>query len=236
LIVGITRVRNEELILADTLAHFQQWCDQIILYDDCSTDDTVTLALDSNAAVIAGDEWRSDRVAENTRHRKRLFDEACRAGAEWVLCFDADERLEGTLPELTADAYTFRLYDGYMADGYDVPYTDGPLAELPRLWGPEYRDIRMLFRANPQRVTWARPGMRQPDVLGCVKRAPMDVRHYGKCLSVKHWEETCDYYIKHFPQWRAKWWARKGKAIHSRSDFLRPLVPWERLNSVAVPL
>ena len=53
-------------------------------------------------------------------------------------------------------------------------------------------------------------------------------QHYGKALSVEHWEETCDYYIRHFPfdTYGRKWRDRKGQAIHTQSDFMRPLYEW----------
>ena len=53
-------------------------------------------------------------------------------------------------------------------------------------------------------------------------------QHYGKSLSVEHWEETCDYYIRHFPfdTYGRKWLDRKGRAIHTQSDFMRPLYEW----------
>ena len=64
-------------------------------------------------------------------------------------------------------------------------------------------------------------------------------QHYGKSLSIEHWEETCDYYIKHFPfdTYGRKWTERKGKAVHTESDFGRPLYEWgERLFANAVKL
>ena len=53
-------------------------------------------------------------------------------------------------------------------------------------------------------------------------------QHYGKSLSVDHWEETCEYYIRHFPfdTYGRKWRERKGRAIHTQSDFMRPLYEW----------
>ena len=47
-------------------------------------------------------------------------------------------------------------------------------------------------------------------------------------LSVEHWEETCDYYMRHFPfdTYGRKWRDRKGRAIHTQSDFMRPLYEW----------
>src|SRR5690606_18408987 len=77
MIVGITRVRNESLILADTLHHYLQHCDRILLYDDCSTDATAQIAESfDRVTVIRGDEWREDRRAEETRHRGLLLEMA----------------------------------------------------------------------------------------------------------------------------------------------------------------
>ena len=44
MLVGITRVRDESLILEDTLQHFLARVDRVLLYDDCSTDNTVEIA------------------------------------------------------------------------------------------------------------------------------------------------------------------------------------------------
>ena len=235
-LVGITRVRNESLIIADTIRHFMQFCERIVLYDDVSTDDTVQIAQavgGDRLDVIHGDTWRVDRVAENTRHRRIALDRARDLGADWVLCFDADERIEGELPDMRADGYRFRLFDGYMVDD-SAPYVGGRLDLLPRRWGPEYRDIVMLFRAGA--ASYDRTGQREPTMCGRVEQSAMRVRHYGKCLSVEHWEETCRYYADHFPRWRDKWRARMGKAIHTESDFGRPLVAWDDLHAVEVPL
>ena len=231
---GITRVRNEELIRADTIRHYLQHCEHIILYDDASTDNTWHAALAAGGdriTVIQGHKWRTDRTAEETRHRRLLLDRARQRGAEWVLCFDADERLVGELPHLHAascSGYTFRLFDGYLTDARRQDYTRGPLEDLPRMWGPEYRDILMLFRAD--RALYHGLDRREPVISGTTLRSGAMVKHYGKCLSVAHWEETCDYYARYFPKlYRDKWLARKGKAIHTRSDFGRELRRWSIL-------
>src|SRR5688572_22658807 len=129
MIVGITRVRNEALIIADTLWHYLERCEHILLYDDASTDDTAEIA-DSfdRVTVTRGTEWRDDRTAEETRHRGLMLEQARAMGAEWCLCFDADERLVGDLPQLTADGYRFRLFDGYLTGEYRALYDGGGLA------------------------------------------------------------------------------------------------------------
>lgn len=226
MLVGITRVRNESLIIADTLRHALERGDCVILYDDCSTDDTVGIArCFDRVEAIQGDEWHTDRPAEETRHRALLLERAREIGAEWCWCFDADERLVGDLPDMTADGYRFRLFDGYLADGYDEPYTEGRLEDLPRLWGPEYRDIVMLFRIGA--ATYRGRDAREPKVSGRIELAPTLVKHFGKCLSVEHWEETCDYYANYWGEpYRSKWAARRGRAMHKQSDFGRPLYQW----------
>ncbi|MBU4555275.1 MAG: hypothetical protein KJ747_00185, partial [Actinobacteria bacterium] len=63
------------------------------------------------------------------------------------------------------------------------------------------------------------------------------VKHYGKAISIAEWEVTCDYYIENFPEpYRSKWSARKGCAIHTESDFARPLMSWEDAKSKGVML
>lgn len=234
--IGITRVRNESLIIEDTLRHALARVDAVILYDDCSTDRTAEIAADfARVDVIRGRDWRADRRGEETRHRALLLERARRRGADWVWCFDADERIEGDFPDLTADGYRFRLFDGYLTEARREPYAGGPLAALPRMWGPEYRDILMLFRAS--RAAFIGQDRREPRLRGRIERAEVRVKHFGKCISVGQWEETCAYYAGHWPEpYRSKWEARKGRAIHMTSDFGNPLYPWTEVAQHGVPL
>ena len=231
-IVGITRVRDESLIIGDTIRHFLKYCDQIILYDDCSTDDTVAIAQQAGGKrirIIPGDRHRPDRQMENTRHRAILLNHARQMGGEWCLCFDADERLIGELPPLEGDGFQFRLFDGYLTkDRQEMPEAGGRLSLVPRLWGPEYRDILMLFRID--KAAYRGTGRREPLLDGEIALAPVMVKHFGKCISIEQWEETCNYYCEGFPgPFRTKWAARRGKAIHTMSDFNRYLFEWEHL-------
>jgi glycosyltransferase involved in cell wall biosynthesis len=233
-LIGITRVRNESMIIADTIRHYLAWCEHIVMYDDASTDDTVAIAREAGGdrlTVIQGKTWQIDRRPEETRHRHLALEMARSMGADWCLCFDADERLVGRLPDLsgTANGYTFRLFDGYLTEDMQAPYTGGPLEDLPRMWGPEYRDILILFRVSASRFIG--DGNRCPQTDGVIKKAPMMVKHYGKCLSVEQWEETCRYYTGEgwTEKYRRKWEKRKGQAIHELSDRGRALRTWDDL-------
>lgn len=223
MITGITRVRNESLIIEDTLKHWLQFCESIVLYDDASYDNTADLAATfGRVRVLRGKKWLVNRPAEETRHRKMLL---AKVQTPWTFCFDADERLVGNLPDLTADAYRFRLFDGYMAVGHKYPYAGGSLLDLKRLWGPEFRDILMLFKTG--QASYSGLDRREPIFRGVIERCTAYIKHYGKCLSTRHWEETCDYYAHYWPEpYKSKWARRKGQAIHSRSDFGRELYTW----------
>src|SRR5688572_7700879 len=58
-LIGITRVRNEALILSDTLDFFGRHVDAIIAYDDASTDRTLELLRSHPkvALILANGAW-----------------------------------------------------------------------------------------------------------------------------------------------------------------------------------
>jgi hypothetical protein len=154
---------------------------------------------------------------------------------DWMFCFDADERVtedlrgfvEGRQRTSDCDGIRIRLFDAYMTPDDHAPYqSDRELLGFRRFFGPEQRDILMLWRNRPE-VFFAGHHGREP---GGIERLRTDLRcqHYGKSLSLEHWEETCDYYIRHFPfdSYGRKWLDRKGRAIHTQSDFMRPLYEW----------
>jgi len=96
-----------------------------------------------------------------------------------------------------------------------------------RKWfGPEFRDIGMFFRNTPH-LSYTKPDQRVANYLQGALVSGY-VKHYGKAISIKQWEDTCDYYISYFPEsYKSKWEARKGNAIHDKSDFGNALILWE---------
>jgi hypothetical protein len=239
-LIGITRVRNEALILGDTLDFVGRHADAIIAYDDASTDRTLDLLRGHPkvALILANEVWETDVQARRTaehRHRQLLLQCAReQLRFEWMFCFDADERVTGDLrgfasgsPAQGCDGVNVQLFDAYMTPDDCAPYQPGQeLLGFRRYFGPEQRDILMLWRNRPE-VFFAEGYEREPNGISQL-RTGLYCQHYGKSLSVEHWEETCDYYIKHFPfeTYGRKWLARKGQAIHTQSDFMRPLHEW----------
>jgi hypothetical protein len=239
-LIGITRLRNEALILRDTLDYVGKHLDAIIAYDDASTDRTLEILRDHPkvALVVTNGSWEQDikarRIAEG-RHRGLLLQIArAQFQFDWIFCFDADERVTGNLRGVTEgfqasdwDGVQIQLFDAYMTPDDCAPYhSDCHLLGFRRFFGPEQRNILMLWRNRPQ-IFFTEQHTREP---GGMERVQVNLycQHYGKSLSVEHWEETCDYYIRHFPfdTYGRKWLDRKGRAIHIQSDFMRPLYEW----------
>jgi glycosyltransferase involved in cell wall biosynthesis len=238
LLIAMTRVRNEALILPDTLDYLGTQVDAIIAYDDASTDDTVEILRKHPkvALIVANQSWEHDVAARKQaegRHRGLLLDMArAQLPHDWMLCFDPDERVTENLRDFVTnagecDAVRVRLFDAYLTPDDHAPYrSDLELLHFRRFYGPEQRDILMLWRNRPE-IGFAEGHGRTP---GGMRQVETDLycQHYGKSLSIEHWEETCDYYIRHFPfeTYGKKWTERKGRALHTESDFSRPLYEW----------
>ena len=232
-IAGITRVRNEEHIIQHTLDHVAQFVDGIFVFNDASEDNTAEIC-NTHPAVIEivhnrrWDPTPQGRAAAEGVMRQTALNSAKQYGADWVYCFDADEFIEPFRLDFSADGYFFRLFDFYI-----TPADDNKDFTHRQWMGPEYRDIPMVFRITDNLYFTQRvPRGSGPNI-----QMGGYVRHYGKAISAIHWEETCDYYINHRwkdrrPDLRKRWQQRKGKAVHGKSDFNRPLITWnDRVNA-----
>lgn len=230
-IIGITRIRNEENIIENTLNHVSNLVDEIIVCDDASTDNTVNICKGhkSVSSVIENKIWSNTPNGRNEAEgklRQLPYLEAVKRGADWVYYFDSDEYIDFSLVDFNSDinTYYFRLFDFYITpEDVNDNYMD-------RIYmGPEFRDIEMLFKVNGkinfnQRIPMNYSG---PKALGGY------VKHYGKAISVEEWDKTCNYYIN--VRWaggvsnmlKKRWESRVGKAIHTKSDFDRPLITWD---------
>ena len=159
-LIGITRVRNEALILRDTLDYVGKHVDAIVAYDDASTDRTLEIlgGHPKVALIVTNRSWEADiearRIAEG-RHRGLLLQTAReQLQFDWIFCFDADERVTGDLRGFIEgthssdyDGVRVQLFDAYMTPGDHAPYqADGELLGFRRFFGPERRDILMLWR------------------------------------------------------------------------------------------
>jgi len=246
-LVGITKIRNEELIIQDTLDHFAEFCDGIYVYDDCSTDRTVEICKNHKAvkSILEGESWDTNRIWAETKNRLKILrhcqlTEFTDFFPHWIIFFDADERIEFDFRffDFTRrvckefDAVRMRLFDFYItAQDVDKPY------HKRRWMGPEYREIIMMFKHSPH-LNFNLPDQREVTLKPNAKILNAGyVKHYGKAISVEEWEKTCDYYMTFWPEpYRSKWKSRKGKAIHTKSDFGRNLITWDEKDTKGVKM
>lgn len=229
-VFGITKVRNESMIMQETLDHWAKICTGgIYVYDDVSDDNTVEICENHPAvkAVVKGEYWDSDRERAEWMNRQAILRRGQRDASkeDWFVYFDADERLYfdawDVLFRKDIDVVACKLYDVYITpEDENKPYLD-------RNWiGPEYRTIVMFFR-NDDWIGYDKPDQRivnlKPDAYVAVAGV---IKHFGKGLSVDHWNQTCRYYIDHWPKYEAKWRQRLGKAVKKdyKSDFGNELI------------
>src|SRR3979490_859729 len=153
-LIGITRVRNEALILRDTLNYVGNHVDAIVAYDDASTDRTLEILREHPkvALIVTNRSWEADiearRIAEG-RHRGLLLETAREDLLfDWMFCFDADERVTGDLRGFIEgthssdyDGVRVQLFDAYMTPGNHAPsQLDRELLGFRRFFGPKRVD------------------------------------------------------------------------------------------------
>ena len=129
----------------------------------------------------------------------------------------------------SVDVIRVPLYDAYMTPNDSNAIKKGTsLVNFRQYFGPERCDIAMIWR-NISDIAFSGLDRREPLVNDhhrtCVA---LSCQHYGKALSEQHWEDTCSYYIDHFPwnSYGSKWNDRRGKAVHTKSDFGAELAKW----------
>lgn len=243
-LIALLRVRNEGLIIADTLEHLSRFCDGIVAFDDASTDNTADLLAQHPAVLglVRNKRWApsvQERLEAETAHRRALIELAALFQPEWLFCADADERYVGDIRSFVhsdeakqIDGVRLQLFDAYITPSDQAAYTKGPLLDFRAHFGIERRDILMLFKLSAA-PCFEGLDKREPNLPSTAKViVRFKVQHYGKAISLAQWEDTCDYYINHFPYepYGKKWQARKGKAVHNGvSDFDTPLYPWGEL-------
>lgn len=246
-IIGMIRERNESLILKDTLDHVSNIVDGIVVFDDASTDESVEIALNhpNVLEVIINKKWQPHKRAwEETANRRKLLSRTKRYQPDWFFYFDADERFEGDIRNYllhecppNINAIKISLFDAYITNKDKKSYRQGDkLFNFRKFFGPEKRDILMIWRNNGT-ANFIRPDAREPQgFTNKQKITKFYCQHYGKSISIEHWEQTCRYYAEFFPKYSEKWRARLGKAIHESSDFGNKLYRWHEVKSEAIPM
>jgi len=242
-IAGMTRIRNESLIIKEHLDAMAEYCTGgIYVFDDASQDNTVAICKKHPAvkSVIGVKEWdtKTELAIVEKHQRQKLLEEAQKDNPDWLVYLDADERLFFNFENLSddVDVVYSRLFDFYITEEDKDREYNGNLVSMRRWCGPEFREIVSVFKNLPT-LRFTRKDSRSPEISLYSQRLPAGlIRHYGKAISVDNWEKRCKFYQKRAPEYATIWKKRQNKAVHKESDFLRPLYTWSKVQKHAVIL
>lgn len=137
-ISAVVITKNEEKNIQGCLKKVQ-WCDEVIVIDDHSTDRTVSLAEKSGAKVY------THSLENNFSQQRNVGLE--KAKGEWVLFVDADERVSGSLANEIQAMIIENNFDGFYIKREDT------------MWGKvlhhgEVGNIRLLRFAKKNKGKW----------------------------------------------------------------------------------
>src|SRR5688572_15102550 len=77
--------------LSRCLESMSRYCDEIVLYDDGSTDDSVAVARQFTDLIIEGD---TNDFSNELFHKQKLLELALSRNPDWIFWMDADEVVE----------------------------------------------------------------------------------------------------------------------------------------------
>lgn len=200
-IIGFLQVYNESSKgnLVKILNHFKQICDNIVVFDDGSTDDSVQVTSKYSDHVIRGS--KNDFTNE-LEHKQRLLELALSLNADWIIWLDADEVVD----RLGEDG-GIRALCNYGSKNN----IDGFLLQQYNLWKnlQEYRvdgDWHVwhmrLWRNNGNLRFEVKKGLHQrlyPLGIKKISRSEIKVIHYGHSSEEKNIEKF-ELYKKHIPK------------------------------------
>ncbi len=109
--LSVTLATKDESANLSTCLDSITFADEIILVDDCSSDNTVEIARDFGARVIVRDSGGSFHENKNL-----AIDEA---SGDWILSLDADEVVSKELARSLCDILSFPKSNGYLVDRHN---------------------------------------------------------------------------------------------------------------------
>jgi glycosyltransferase involved in cell wall biosynthesis len=132
ILIGIILTYNESRHITDCIESLR-FCDEVVVFDSFSTDDTVTLAMWAGVRIL------QHPFTDYASQRNAALDSVSEV-ADWVLFLDADERVPDALAEEIRAACETPSYAGYRIPRHN--YIFGKLTKGAG-WYPDYQ-LRLL--------------------------------------------------------------------------------------------
>ena len=202
-ITAVVLTHNEEKSIKKCLASLS-WCGEVLVIDDMSEDDTVSLAEKAGSRIIKhklNDDFASQRnfaIGE--------------AQGDWVLFVDADEEVPLSLSYeiLSYTSDPMNTYDGFYLKRQDV------------LWGKklmhgETASVRLLRLAKKNAGTWNGPVHETWKITGKTRALRGELLHYPHQNTVSFLKE-----INWYTDMRAKELYMQKKHVKGLQIFLFP--------------
>lgn len=164
LISAVVLTKNEEKNIEGCLRSLQ-WCGEIVVIDDYSTDETWKIAKKLGAKVF-------QRSLDDDFATQRNFGLE-KTGGEWILFVDADERVSDALVS-EISSIGGKTLDGY--DGFRIKRLDTMWGRL--LWHSEAGKVRPLRLAKKEKGRWVGKVHERWEIEGRVGELSNYIQHY----------------------------------------------------------
>ena len=199
--------QNEEANIRRCLESVK-WCDEIIIVDSGSTDNTLNICSEYNTKIY-------QRGWPGYVAQKRYAIEQC--SCEWVINIDADEELS---PDLQEEIKNYLKNDDQTVNGYQVNRVVNFLGKWWRSggWYPEFR-LRLCRR---QATTWGGEDPHEKAIVsGAVKKLTAELYHYTY-RDIHHQVAT----LNNYSSQAAKSLFKKGKKPSILKMLFNPILRW----------
>lgn len=247
-LVGLTRVKNEKVMIKEHLDHMAQFCDEIWAYDDRSTDGTYGIIAKHpkvKKVFQTPKNWKPKKVGtvpdalELAKKTQRLLDEASKnSDADWFIYLDVDERLDEdlikALPRIMKtkkyDAVCFELYDFFITEKDKNNKYHGNIQEIRPYCGTEYREQLFLWRNIPG-LYYQEGAHREPTGFkgNRILYSKYKIKHYGKAKSIEDYNQKARLYRKYRPQLNKSKFKFTLPPIRKNESDLGKLIKWEEI-------
>ena len=165
--------------LVRCLENVRQWADDIVIYDDASTDDSVSVAKEYTPHIILGE---TNMISEELYHKQQLLELALTLSPDWIMWIDCDEIMDrdatlGGLRKL-AESATIGV-DGYSFHELNL-WRSQTYARTDSLFSSSW--FCRLWRVVPGMKIETATGVHMrlyPITIKNVERVPFEVIHYG---------------------------------------------------------